>query len=97
MPTSRHTGEIQLRSSENACTISVEPTLAPSMMARPVTGRIKPRAANDDAIMPVAVLLCSAPVIASPAQNAFNRLPRLLAMKRLSEAPNARIRPDSTI
>ncbi len=53
------------------CTISVVPTLAPSMTASAGTRPMKPLARKPVVSMPVAVLLCINAVTPSPAKKAL--------------------------
>ena len=57
-PTTNSTGATAEISNESTCTISVVPTLAPSMMASAGTSSTMPSAASEAVISPVAVLLC---------------------------------------
>ena len=60
---------------DRTCTISVVPTLAPSMIASAGTRPTRPSAAKELVIRPVAVLLWNSAVRPMPAANAVKRLP----------------------
>jgi hypothetical protein len=62
-------------SNDSTWTISVVPTLAPSITANAGTKSTSPPAANAVTIRPVAVLLWSIDVTPTPARKALNRLP----------------------
>ena len=68
------TGATAAMLKDSTCTISVVPTLAPSMMASAGTRPTRPSAAKELVISAVAVLLCSSAVRPSPAANAVKRL-----------------------
>ena len=72
-------------SKDRICTITVVPTLAPSMIASAGTRSTSRPAAKEDAIIPVAVLLCRMAVTAKPAANALKRFssPRFRLRLRL--------------
>src|SRR3546814_6730640 len=63
-------GANALGSKDSTCTISVVPTLAPSMAARPGIRATTPPAAKPVIIRPVAVLLCMIAVMVIPVKNA---------------------------
>ena len=77
-------------SKEKNCTISVVPTLAPSMTARAGTRSTRPPAAKPVIMRPVAVLLWSTAVAPRPAAKALNRLLNAEARTRRSFGPKAR-------
>ena len=79
------------------CTISVVPTLAPSMTASAVASGMTPAAAKEATISPVAVLLCMIAVAPRPAAAAFSRLESARDRKRFSPAPKARCTPLCTM
>jgi hypothetical protein len=82
---------------ERTWTISVVPTLAPSMIASAGTRLTTPSAVSDAVMRPVAVLLCMTAVKASPAANAVKRLRSALPRKRRRSGPNARNTPLRTM
>ena len=86
-------GASEVRSNDSNCTISVVPTLAPSMAARAGTRPTTPPAAKPVIIRPVAVLLCSAAVMPRPAAKARKRVPSARPRAAPSAAPKARCTP----
>ena len=91
------TGAIAEILNDSSCTISVVPTLAPSMMASAGTRLTTPSAASEAVISPVAVLDCSSAVRPRPAAKALKRLPSALLKVRRRSGPNARSTPLRTI
>ena len=89
-PIRTKSGATRDMSNDSSCTISVVPTLAPSMTASPGTKSTSPPAANPETIRPVAVLLCSKAVMPRPARKAFTRLPSARPSSRRKCGPNAR-------
>ncbi len=77
-PTKISSGDSQDRSSENTCTISAVPTLAPSMMASAGATAIRPWPTNELTMTAVALLLWTSPVTPSPARKAVKRLETLV-------------------
>jgi hypothetical protein len=75
-PMRMNRNETRDTSNDSTWTISVVPTLAPSMTASAGTRSTSPPAANPVTINPVAVLLWSIDVAPRPARKALNRLPR---------------------
>ena len=73
-PMRNNTGAKAEISNDRNCTISVVPTLAPSMMASAGTRLTTPSAASEAVISPVAVLDCNSAVRPRPATNAVKRL-----------------------
>ena len=67
-PMTNSTGAAAEMLNDRTCTISVVPTLAPSMMASAGTRLTMPSAASEAVISPVAVLLCSSAVKPRPAR-----------------------------
>ncbi len=96
-PNAINTGESQATLNESAWTISVEPTSAPSISARPIAVVISPFPAKDDAISAVAVLLCSSPVMPKPMIHELKRLPAERDTQRCSVPPSDRLSPVRTI
>ena len=96
-PTTNSTGATAAMLNDSSCTISVVPTLAPSMMASAGTRLTTPSAASEAVISPVAVLDCSSAVIPRPAPKAVKRLPSALPRKRRKSGPNARSTPLRTM
>ena len=90
-------GATSATSSDNTCTMSVVPTLAPSMTARAGTRSTRPLAAKPVTIRPVAVLLCNRAVTPIPAKKALKRFRSALPRKLRSFAPKARCTPVWTI
>jgi hypothetical protein len=74
-PIRTNRNETRDTSKDSTWTISVVPTLAPSMTASAGTRSTSPPAANAVTISPVAVLLCRIEVTPKPARKASNRLP----------------------
>ena len=72
---------------DSTCTISVVPTLAPSMMASAGTRLTRPSAASEVVISPVAVLDCNGADEPRPATNAVKRLRSALSRKRRKFSP----------
>ena len=77
-PITNRTGAIEEILNDKSCTISVVPTLAPSMIASAGTRLTTPSAQSEAVISPVAVLDCSSAVSPSPAAKALKRLPSAL-------------------
>ena len=75
-PIRKRTGAAAETSKDSIWTMSVVPTLAPSMTARAGARATKPRAANEVIISAVAVLLCRSAVTPTPARKAMNLLRR---------------------
>jgi hypothetical protein len=75
-PTMNRTGATAEMLNDRTWTISVVPTLAPSISASAGTSATSPSAAKDAAIRPVAVLLWRTAVIPNPARKAVKRLRR---------------------
>ena len=96
-PTMNSTGATAETLNDRICTISVVPTLAPSMMASAGTRLTSPSEVNELVISAVAVLLWSRAVRPRPAPKAVKRLRRALASSRRRSGPNARRIPLWTI
>src|SRR5579862_1189233 len=90
-------GAISATSKDSAWTISVVPTLAPSITASAGIRSTSPPAAKPVTIRPVAVLLWTSAVTPMPARNAFARLPSADPRKDRSRAPKARCTPVCTM
>ena len=78
-PMMKSTGATALMLNDRTCTISVVPTLAPSMIASAGTRPTRPSAVKELVIRAVAVLLCNSAVRPMPAAKAVKRLLRALA------------------
>jgi hypothetical protein len=74
-PIRMNRNETRDTSNDSTWTISVVPTLAPSMTASAGTRSTSPPPAKAVTIRPVAVLLWSIDVTPTPARKALNRLP----------------------
>ena len=96
-PTSTKTGAIAATLKVSTCTISVVPTLAPSVTASAGTSVMKPPAMKLVHIKAVAVLLCRRAVMPRPARNAFQRLFRPTASACRRWPPKARTMPVCTM
>ena len=96
-PMRNNTGAKAEISNDRNCTISVVPTLAPSMMASAGTRLTTPSAASEAVISPVAVLDCNSAVRPRPATNAVKRLRSALSRKRRKFGPKARSTPVRTM
>ena len=96
-PITNSTGASAEMSNDSSCTISVVPTLAPSMIASAGMRPTTPSAASEAVISPVAVLDCRSAVSPSPAAKADKRLPSALPRKRRRSGPNARNTPLRTM
>ena len=81
-PMMNSTGATAAMLNDRTCTISVVPTLAPSMIASAGTRPTRPSAVKELVISAVAVLLCSSAVRPMPAAKAVKRL-----LRRLAEQP----------
>ena len=92
-PMTNSTGATAAMLNDSTWTISVVPTLAPSMIASAGTSATRPSAANELAISAVAVLLCNSAVRPRPAANAVKRLRSAFDNSRRRSAPNARKMP----
>ena len=90
-------GETQPSGKDRICAVSVVPTLAPSITARPIESEISPRPANEASSRAVAVLDCRTPVSTTPPAKAENRLREQAPMARRKLAPKARVRPVRTM
>ena len=86
----KRTGATALMLNDRTCTISVVPTLAPSMIASAGTSPTSPSAVKELVIRAVAVLLCSSAVRPIPAVKAVKRLLRAPASNWRRSGPNAR-------
>ena len=75
-PIRMNRNETRDMSNDSTWTISVVPTLAPSITASAGTRPTSPPAAKAVTIKPVAVLLWSMDVTPTPARNALTRFPR---------------------
>ena len=89
-PSTNRTGATAAMLNESTCTISVVPTLAPSMMASAAARLTRPSAANELVIRAVAVLLWSTAVSPRPAAKALKRLLSALPSRRRRSGPKAR-------
>ena len=92
-PMMNRTGATAAILNDRICTISVVPTLAPSMMASAGTRLTRPSDVNELVISAVAVLLWSRAVKPRPAAKAVKRLFRPFASNRRRSGPNARRMP----
>ena len=89
-PMMNRTGATAAILNDRICTISVVPTLAPSMMASAGTKLTRPFDVKELVISAVAVLLWSSAVRPRPAAKAVKRLLRPLASSERRSGPNAR-------
>ena len=89
-PRMNSTGATAAMLNDSTWTISVVPTLAPSMIASAGTRPTSPSAANELVISAVAVLLCSSAVRPMPAAKAAKRLLSAFASSSRRSGPNAR-------
>ena len=96
-PMMNSTGATAEMLNDRICTISVVPTLAPSMMASAGTRLTSPSEVNELVISAVAVLLWSRAVRPRPAPKAVKRLLSAFASNRRRSGPNARRIPLWTI
>lgn len=96
-PDSRASGASNEVSKLSSCTTRVVPTLAPSITASAGARPRVPLAVKDAAIRLVAVLLCSRPVMPSPASRASQRLPRWRPSQLRSTVPKPRSTPLETM
>ena len=96
-PTSTNSGATRAMLKDNSCTISVVPTLAPSMTASAGTRSTNPPAAKLAAMSPVAVLLCNTAVTPRPARKAGNRRRSVRPRNRRKCGPKPRWMPLCTI
>src|SRR5579864_1371397 len=92
-PPRKSAGATAATLNDRTWTISVVPTLAPSMMARAETRSTEPPLASDAVISPVAVLLCSTAVASAPAPKARKRFRSAVPRKRRRWGPKARTMP----
>jgi hypothetical protein len=92
-PMTKRTGAMAAILNDRICTISVVPTLAPSMIARAGTKLTSPSDVNELVISAVAVLLWSSAVRPRPAAKAMKRLLRAFASNRRRSGPKARKTP----
>ena len=92
-PVRNSTGATAATLNDSTWTMSVVPTLAPSITARAGTKSTWPAVTKEAVINPVAVLLCSSAVTNIPAKNAKKRLRSARPMNRLRSAPKARTIP----
>ncbi len=96
-PMMNSTGAAAAILNDRICTISVVPTLAPSMIASAGTRLTRPSEVNELVIKAVAVLLWSRAVRPRPAAKAVKRLFSAFASNRRRSGPNARRIPLWTI
>ena len=92
-PIANSTGATAEMLNDSTCTISVVPTLAPSMIASAGTRLTRPSAVNELVIKAVAVELWSRAVRPMPAANAAKRFFSALASSARRSGPNARRMP----
>ena len=92
-PRTNRTGARAATLNDRACTISVVPTFAPSMIARAGTRSTRPSAASELVIRAVAVLLWRRAVSPVPAAKAAKRFFSALAKNHRKSGPKARMIP----
>ena len=92
-PITNSTGAAAAMLNDSSCTISVVPTLAPSMIASAGTSATMPSVVNEAVISAVAVLLCRSAVRPRPAAKAAKRLPSACERSRRRSGPKARRMP----
>ena len=92
-PMTNSTGATAAMLNDSNLTMSVVPTLAPSMIASAGTSAMAPSALNEAVIRPVAVLLCRSAVSPRPPAKAEKRLPKAWPRMRRRSGPKARRMP----